>query len=64
VNDLYYECSPSETVYSVFYLQAVEAEDTEKSRDELVKMDREERYDYLWHSEVQVIAPPVRSQPH
>jgi hypothetical protein len=58
VNDLYYECSPSDTVYGVVYLQAVNSSSVEKSRDELVEMDREERYDYLWHSEVQVMSLP------
>jgi len=58
VNDLYHECSPSDTVYGVVYLRAVEAEGTEGSRDELVEMDREERYDYLWHSEVQAMSLP------
>jgi hypothetical protein len=58
VNDLYYECSPSDTVYGVVYLQAVDSSSIEKSRDKLVEMDREERYDYLWHSEVQVMSLP------
>ncbi|WP_152024085.1 hypothetical protein [Natronomonas moolapensis] len=58
MNDLYYECSPSDAVYGVVYLQAVDSNSVEKSRDELVEMDREERYDYLWHSEVQVMSLP------
>ena len=58
MNDLYYECSPSDTVYGVVYLQAVDSSSIEKSRDELVEMGREERYDYLWHSNVQVMSLP------
>ena len=58
VNDLYYECSPSDTVYGVVYLQAVDSSSIEKSRDELVEMDSEERYDYLWHSNAQVMSLP------
>jgi hypothetical protein len=58
VNDLYYECSPSDAVYGVVYLQAVDNSSVGKSRHELVEMDREGRYDYLWHSEVQVMSLP------
>jgi hypothetical protein len=58
VNDLYHECSPSDTVYGVVYIQAVEADDIEKSREEVLMMDRGERYDYFWHSGVQVMSVP------
>lgn len=58
VNDLYYECSPSDAVYVVVYLQAVDDKNVEKSRDELVEMDREERYDHLWHLNAQVMSLP------
>jgi hypothetical protein len=58
VNGLYYECSPSDTVYGVVYLQAVDDNNAEKYRDELVKMCQQEPYDYLWHSNVQTMSLP------
>ncbi len=58
VNDLYYECSPSDTVYGVVYIQAIDNKNVEKSRDAVVEMDRGERYDCLWHSDTQVMSLP------
>jgi len=58
VNDLYHECSPSDAVYGVVYLQAVDAKEIEKSREEVLMMDRGERYDCLCHSDVQVMSVP------
>ena len=63
VEDLYRECSESDTVYGAVYLQEVEVENVDKSREDVLEMDSGERYDYLWHSDIQVMSIP-ESQLH
>lgn len=58
VSDCYYECDDDENVYSVAYLETEETKKCDKSRDEILEMERAERHAYLYSSDLNIIAIP------
>jgi hypothetical protein len=56
VSDCYWECDGSESVYSVVYLEGTEHCD--KTRDEILEMERAERHAYLSGADVDLISLP------
>jgi hypothetical protein len=58
VSDCYYECDGSESVYSVVYLEGEVTEHCDKTRDEILEMERAERHAYLSGADVDLISLP------
>ena len=58
VNDLYQECEPNDSVAGVVYLEELDSEDFEIGRDDALKMNKGQRFDYLFHSDVDIISVP------
>lgn len=58
VSDCYWECDGSESVYSVVYLEGEVTEHCDKTRDEILEMERAERHAYLSGADVDLISLP------
>ena len=58
VNDLYQECESDDSVVGVVYLKELDCGDFELSRDEALEMSKGQRFDYLFHSDVDTISVP------
>ena len=58
VSDCYYKCSDGDSVYSVVYLPELDRDEYHISKEKVLKMSRGQRYDYLWHSDIDGIRVP------
>ena len=58
VNDLYEECEPDDGVVGVVYLEELDYEDFKIGRDDALKMSKGQRFDYLFHSDMDIISVP------
>jgi hypothetical protein len=58
VNDLYEECGSDDGVVGVVYLEELDYDDFEVSKNEVLEMSKGGRFDYLFHSDVDTMSVP------
>jgi hypothetical protein len=58
VDDLYRECKPDDGVVGVVYVAELDSKEFEVGRDEALEMSKGQRFDYLFHSDVDIMSVP------
>jgi len=58
VDDLYQECESDDSIAGVVYLEELDYEDFEMTKDEALEMSKGQRFDCLFHSDVDTISVP------